>query len=1182
MKFSKKILFITMSIFLTITSSHASEIIGRTLAKNQQLNPGLDAQVKIVSMHIQNDLTYNIVKLPINGTLYYDGIQITEVGAAVADPNKLTIDPKDGDITVTFEYTSTDPDGVVSEEKTVIMPFSDLLISGSVFHDFDGNSKVDGERISHLNGEALYVTLINKEEKILSSKAVSKEGRYSFNNSDGIQPNMNYAVVISTKKDLLNSELPAKWASSGENINSLDKGKDERKDSTVVVNVREKDITDIDFGLDVKPLAKDKKHLTQLNPGGNQDVVVPKLEGSDEENGEKVRYFIISLPENATLYDNGKKLSKAGVEIKDISRLTLDPDNNDQLVLFTYVTADNAGVISNPATVTLPFAGLVISGMLVTDGNGDVRVNGKPISHIGDVPMYATLLNENKNILASTSIAPNGKYKFDGTNHIVPNSTYYVVISTQPLTTTSTLPANWNNSGEGVMYDDEAGNDGNNDGIVEVEVNIKDVRDVNFAVNHKPLADNITVQSQLNPGDLIQVPLPALSGSDDESAERLIYTLTALANNATLYYDTKKITKANFVILDPSKLTIDPEHGERTIEFSYTVTDEADITSDPATVSITFKELKLSGNVLNDGDGDSEVNGKAIYLPEGNQLYALLLSTDQTVLASKAIEKDGTYVFDGKDGVKPDTEFFIILATSPDKNHFGLPKGWNNTGETIRSLEIGKDTAPDGVIAVNVVKTDVENIDFGINQKPTAQSQDIAIQLNPGLDTQVNIPALTGNDKESGTELIYKIESLPTLGSLYYDGIKVENIGFIIEETDKLSLDPQDGDKVVLFSYATTDQAGVISDPVRVEMAFKGLTVSGNVMNDGDGDTKVKGELLYNPGNSPLHVTLLNENGSVLASKILNEDASYRFSGEDGVRPNAYYSIVISTKADAQTSLLPEEWANSGEVVNAEGESKDLTVDGIVNVHVLENNVQNVDFGIDKKPTADNKTAESQVNPGGTQTVPVPILSGNDKESGTNLRYMIKSISKNATLYDNKVQVSKLDLIDPDSLTLDPKDGKQTVILTYVSIDQEGNISDPATVTMLFTGLRITGRIFEDFVINGNVDGAQTVAADKAKFYVTLLNEKGEIMATVPTLKDGSYLFNEINGVNAHTNYTLVLSKDQNATTSILVEGWNHADGENVNSLGKGNDGKADGMIDVSVKDTDLKQVDFGINYLIQ
>ena len=320
----------------------------------------------------------------------------------------------------------------------------------------------------------------------------------------------------------------------------------------------------------------------------------------------------------------------------------------------------------------------------------------------------------------------------------------------------------------------------------------------------------------------------------------------------------------------------------------------------------------------------------------------------------------------------------------------------------------------------------------------------------------------------------------------------------------------------------------------------------------------------------------------MLASKALRKDGTYTFGGEDGVRPNAYYQIVLSARADSKISLLPDEWANSGEAVNAEGESKDMAADGSVNVHVLEKDVSNVDFGIDKKPIADTKTVDVQVNPGGTQTVKVPQLSGHDEESGTKLRYMIKSLADNATLYNKKVEVSNLDFIDPNSLTLDPKDGKQTVIFSYVTIDQEGSQSNPATVTMSFTGLKISGTIFEDFIINGNVDGATTVAADKAEHYLTLLNEKEEVLATTSILKDGSYLFDDTSGVNAHTNYTLVLSRDKNATTSVLIEGWHYADGENVNSLGKGNDGKADGMIDVSVKGSDLKQVDFGINYLIQ
>ncbi len=1178
MKCSKILLYSAVTLFsLTSLCTAQSEIKG-PIVRHEQFNPGLDTRVNVVPM--VNDTqgrTYTIVKLPLNATLYYDDIKIEEANFSLTDPNKVTIDPEDGDVTSLLTYTSINTAGEVSEPRSIIMRFLGLQISGSAFHDFDGNGKVDGQRISNLDGEALYVTLINKEEEVLSSKALEENGRYSFSNSDGIQPSTNYAIVISTQKNAYQSVLPVKWAASGENINSLKKGKDERKDGVIVVNVEQKNISDIDFGLDIKPLAKDKELLTQLNPGGNTQIVVPPLEGSDEENGNKVRYFLSALPQNATLYDNGKKVLKAGIEIKEINRLTLDPDDDNHRVVFSYVTADDAGVISNPATVTLPFVGLSISGYLVNDGDGDNRVKGKEISHIANVPMYVTLLNDKNIILASTPLSDEGKYKFDGTDHIVPNSQYSLVLSTQKDVQTATLPEGWNDSTKG-STNSETGNDG----VITVNVTIKDLGNIDFAVNHKPLADNLTVENQLNPGAAFQIPLPALSGSDDESGTKLQYTIMTLPENATLYYDKEKIDKEHFNVVDPAKLSIDPQNGDKSISFTYVVTDEADITSSPATVSMSFKQLKLSGHLFNDGDGNGDINGTVIHAPDGHPLYVLLLAKDETLLSAKIIEKDGTFSFDGEEGVRPDAINFIVLATAPDVSSFGLPAGWKHTGENINNPATGKDRANDGLIMVAVQKSDIENIDFGINQKPKAENKDVSAQLNPGLDIQLTVPTLTGDDRESGKELVYKIESLPTLGTLYYDGIKIDKIGFVIEDQDKLMLDPDNGDKIVLFTYATTDQEGVISDPARVEMTFTGLNISGQVVSDGNGDNKVKGEALSKPDNTVLYVTLLDVNSSILASKTVNEDARYMFSGEEGVRPNADYSIVLSTKENATVSTLPEKWANSGEAVNSKSAVKDMIADGKINAHVLVEDVKEVDFALDQRPTADLKTVETQINPGGETKVTVPALSGNDAESGTKLRYMVKDTVQNATLYNKDKIVSNNDFVDPNTLTLDPNDGEQNITFTYVSIDPEGIQSNAVSVTMSFSGLSISGTIFEDFMIDGEVDSANTIAVDKVKLFISLLNEEGNVLASVPVLNNGTYLLDQATGVNANTNYRLILSTETNATTSTLVEGWNHADGENINSLGKGTDGKADGMIDVSVKNVDLKQVDFGINYLIQ
>ncbi len=1136
-------------------------------------NPGLQVQVP-VNPHAPQPkpgVLFRLQTLPAHGTLYYEGEKVMGLDAVIADVGKVTVDPDDGNVTVRFSYVKTDAQGNEEAPRVVLLRFYDLQISGSAFHDFDGNGMVDGEKISNLDGEPLYISMVNKNNEILSSKAVSREGTFFFNNSDGVQPNSNYALIISTKKDVFKSVLPEKWTYSGENINSLAKGKDGHKDGIVIVKMAEKNIGGVAFGLDIRPTAKNIETPIMLNPGGNTQIVVPKLEGSDAENGEKVRFFIASLPQNATLYYKRKKVIKAGMLIKDTSRLTIDPDNGDQVVTFSYVSADNVAALSYPATVTMPFSGLKVSGRVFIDGDGDKEVNGTPAGNIGEKTLYATLVSERNLILSSKALDTNGSYVFTGVDGIKPESKYKVVISTKKASKRSTLPQNWMHSGEGIMSEGQH-KDAKQDGLLRVVVDKKDVTQADFGLNQRPEAVDMTSTVQLNPGGEEKVAVPALQGKDLEAKDSLRYTVTALPQNAKLFYENKQIKKTPFDLDDPSKLSVDPQNGTLNVQFTYKVTDPEKVSSKNATVTLPFKELTLSGHLFNDGNNDDNVSGPLMYKADGQQIFVLLMSTEKKLLSARKISRNGSYIFKGKDGVQPVHRYFIALATEEKTEAYGLPEGWNSTGEKINSLPLQKDPKTDGIIQVNVEKNDISDIDFGINKKPKADSKETKTQLNPGRNTAVPVPTLTGTDRESGRDLVYKIASLPTLGTLYYEGKKIDNIDFIVEEPDHLMLDPDNADKIVLFSYETVDEAGVVSDPARVQMPFKGLMISGRVVNDGSGDKNVKGKPIRIPKKLKPYATLLDENDTILASNPLHRDGSFSFSGEDGVYPNADFSVLISLEANATSSVMPSGWYES---------SKNETV-GKISIYIREDNVHSIEFGVNKAPNAETKTAKPQVNPGGRTRVTVPTLSGVDRESGTHLKYMITHVPDNATLYNKNRVVSNNDLVDPHDLTLDPKDGKQTIAFSYVTVDPDNILSSPATVTMQFTGLSISGTIFEDFVIDGNVDSANTIADDNLKLFVTLLNDKGEIITSVPVLKEGKYLFDQASGVNAHTRYRLVLSKDANTTSSTLPRGWHYADGENVNSLGRGNDGKADGMIDVEVQEIDLKEVDFGINTFLQ
>ena len=1185
MKFTETILCGVLALFSFTSISYAQDVAKMPFITHEQPNPGLDIHVPVNpnAPRPEPGVLFKLNTLPLHGVLYYEGQKITELDQSINDVGKVSIDPEDGNVTVIFSYTKVNAQGKVAMPRQVMLRFHDTEISGSVFHDFDGNDIVDGEKISNLNGEALFITLINKNNEILSSKAVSEQGTFHFNNSDGIQPNTNYALVISTQKDVYTSILPRRWSSSGENINSLAKGKDGHKDGIIVVKVRENNIRDIDFGLDIRPLAVDKTKPAQLNPGGSLQVPVPTLEGSDEENGMKVRFYLTSLPKNATLFENGKKISKAGKNIKDISKLTLDPNDGDQTVVFNYVTADHIGVVSHSATVTMPFTGLKISGNVFNDGNGNDKVDGKILSTLEGKGLYVALLNEKNTVLESLAVNPDGKYSFNGTHGVKPDSTYTLVLSTNSSDKTSHIPKNWRHSGEAVMQK-KAGDASQNDGVIKVDVMKKDVSHVDFGLNKKPEAEIITAVAQLNPGSNSRVTVPMLKGIDNENSESLVYSISALPKNGQLYYEDKKIDKEGFVVNDPSKLMFDPVDGNMNVSFSYKVADGENVYSESVPVTMIFNELQLSGHLFDDGTDDDNVSGSLLNAVEGNPLYVLLLNTKKELLSTKMIQKDGSYLFSGKDGVKPESKFFLALATKPKVDAFGLPKGWNNTAEKINSGDSVKDNNNDGVITVTVNKMNVTDIDFGINQKPTADAKTVKAQLNPGSYGQVAVPVLSGKDRESGTNLIYKIESLPTTGVLYYDGVKVEHIGFTIEEKGKLTLDPRNSDVLVLFTYAVTDQAGIISDPARVEMPFTGLMISGRVVNDGKGDEKVKGKAIKIPKSMKPYATLLDENNMILASNPIHRDGSFSFNGEDGVYPNALFSIVLSLEANATSAVLPEGWYESGKAKHQDTNNTTelYNPNGKITIHVREKNVDTIEFGVNKEPSAENVTIKSQVNPGGETRVTVPVLSGNDREDGKHIGYMVTTLPENATLYDKDKIVFDNDFVDPSSLTLDPKDGMQVVTFSYVTVDSSKVLSAPATVSMSFSGLNISGSIFEDFIIDGVVDSVHTIGDDKIQVFMTMLNDKDEIIASVPVKKDGTYLFDPSSGVNANTKYRVVLSKDANSTASILPNGWHYADGENVNSLGHGTDGKADGMIDVSVKDEDLKQVDFGINYLLQ
>ena len=1151
-----------------------------------QVNPGGNTKVNIPALEVSDkedgtptEITIKI--LPTNGKLYCDGTEVTATGATCA-PDKLSVDPDDGELTVSFTYTTTDKAGVESEPADVNVPFTGVSISGNVYDDGDGDANVNGTAISAPDGIQLYATLLDNANAPIATKAIANDGTYSFDSSNGVNANSDYTVILSKDKNATTSSLPANWNSTGENINSAGAGKDATVDGKIAVSLGTSNIPQIDFGINKKPTATDKNETAQVNPGGDTKVVVPTLEVSDKEDGTPTTITIKTLPTNGTLYYNDTAATAGQVITSyDASKLKVDPDNGALTVTFTYTTTDKAGVESDEAKVNMPFTDLMINGTIYDDGNGNSNVDGDAISKADTTQLYVTLL-DGTTVVASKAVDSNGKYAFTGDDGLSTNKTYKVVLSTELNSTIASLPTNWNNAdGEKSENDKTNGLDTTADGVVEVAVATTNVLNNDFGINRAPTATDKNETSQFNPGGAKQVTVPTLEGSDKESTT-LVYKITELPTNAKLYCDGAEVTAIGTACA-PDKLKVDPDNGTLTVSFKYTTTDKAGVESEPANVVMPFTGLSINGTVYDDGNGDGNVNGSAISAPDTTQLYVTLLD-GSTVLASKALDVNGKYEFTEDDGIAPNKTFTVLLATEANATDASLPANWNSAdGEKSQNSKTnGTDGIADAKVAVVVKNDNVENNDFAINKKPTAIDKNESSQLNPGSNTKVAVPTLSGDDKESGANLVYTITELPDNAKLYCESALV-TVGTTCTP-DKLKVDPDNGDLTVTFKYTTTDQASVVSQPATVNMPFVGLNISGNVYDDGDGDANVNGTPINKPGTEQLYATLLDSTNEPIATKAVANDGTYSFDNTDGINPNSNYTVVLSKDANATSSALPSGWNNTGENINSVGAGKDTTVDGKIAVKVKTSDISKIDFGINHKPTAVDKNETAQLNPGSDTKVAVPTLSGSDDESGSNLIYTIATLPTNAKVYCDGAEATVGTTCAADKLSVDPDTGDQIVEFKYTTTDEAGVVSDTANIVMPFKDIKISGDIFDDGNANNNakVDGEPISKPDGVQLYVALVDENSNVVASKMVGSDGKYSFNGADGLKASTDYILVLSTQADSKDASLPKNWNNT-GENINSLGDGDDGKSNGIIAVSTKGLsitkpELTLIDFGIN----
>jgi len=435
----------------------------------------------------------------------------------------------------------------------------------------------------------------------------------------------------------------------------------------------------------------------------------------------------------------------------------------------------------------------------------------------------------------------------------------------------------------------------------------------------------------------------------------------------------------------------------------------------------------LGGNLYHDTNGltDGLVNGNGISQPAGVQMYANLLDNLGYVIATAAIQPNGSYTFTG---AYPSGNYVVQVSSvqgtlfepAPATN---IPGGWQFTGAQLGTVaHTGIHSLQNGTLPVNL-SANMNNINFGIQRPPATANNTLPDRGNPGGTNPVVITnAFLPGDPDGSISSITitgfpsDVTSLRVNDTTYYanagaipavcptgvcmvfpaaTGVEIPT-GPSGTPVVPVSVDPVDGNVTPVVRYTAKDNAGASSGtPSAVNIPLQVISVSGKIWHDTDGsrtkngtETNVSGLPGSSTGGSTMtgsaqYANLIDPDGNVIASVAVDAAGNYTFSQVPANTSGLQIQISATAGAVSEpkpATVFPAGWVNTGVYVGPGNAAIQSNTANIIDLNTANAAITDQDFGMQQPPVTSGSAYGLASQPQGRDIIwlngTVPASSG--------------------------------------------------------------------------------------------------------------------------------------------------------------------------------------------------------------